>query len=64
MQTRYVVDTTVIVSWLQDPDKLTGRIVQSLELELFTPYLAVGELWKDLAGDRSKAALLIHWSVY
>jgi hypothetical protein len=37
LQTRYVVDTTIIVSWLLDPDKLTGRIVRSLELELFTP---------------------------
>lgn len=46
MRTRYVVDTTILVSWLLDPSKLTGRIVRSLELELFTPYKAVDELWK------------------
>jgi predicted nucleic acid-binding protein len=46
LQTRYVVDATIIVSWLLDPNKLTGKIVRSLELELFTPYLAVSELWK------------------
>ena len=46
MQTRYVVDTTILVSWLLDPNKLTGRIVGSLELELYTPYQSVSELWK------------------
>lgn len=46
MQTRYVVDTTIIVSWLLNPDKLTGKIVRSLELELFTPYKTISELWK------------------
>jgi len=46
LQTRYVVDTTVLVSWLLDPNKLTGRIVRSLELELHTPYQSVSELWK------------------
>ena len=46
MQTRYVVDTTILVSWLLDPNKLTGRIVKSLELELHTPYQSVSELWK------------------
>jgi predicted nucleic acid-binding protein len=34
------------VSWLLDPDKLTGKIVRSLDLELHTPYMAVSELWK------------------
>ena len=46
MQTRYVVDTTILVSWLLDPSKLTGGIVRSLELELYTPYQSVSELWK------------------
>ena len=46
MQTRYVVDTTILVSWLLNPDKLTGKIVRSLELELLTPYKTVNELWK------------------
>ena len=46
MQTRYVVDTTILVSWLLDPNKLTGRVVRSLELELYTPYQSVSELWK------------------
>ena len=46
MQTTYVVDTTILVSWLLDPDKLTGKIVRSLDLELHTPYMAVSELWK------------------
>ena len=45
MQTRYVVDTTILVSWLLDPNKLTGKIVRSLELELYTPYQSVSELW-------------------
>jgi len=49
LQTRYVADTTIIVSWLLDPEKLTGKIVRSLELELFTPYLALSELWKHQA---------------
>jgi predicted nucleic acid-binding protein len=46
LQTTYVVDTTILVSWLLDPDKLTGKIVRSLDLELHTPYMAVSELWK------------------
>jgi predicted nucleic acid-binding protein len=46
LQTRYVVDTTILVSWLLDPNKLTGRIVKSLELELHTPYQSVSELWE------------------
>ncbi len=46
MQTRYVVDTTILVSWLLNPNKLTGRIVRSLELDLHTPYQSVSELWK------------------
>jgi predicted nucleic acid-binding protein len=46
LQTRYVVDTTILVSWLLDPNKLTGKIVKSLELELHTPYQSVSELWK------------------
>jgi hypothetical protein len=45
LQTRYVVDATILVSWLLDPNKLTGRIVRSLELELYTPYQSVSELW-------------------
>ncbi len=40
------MDTTIIVSWLLNPDRLTGKIVRSHELELFTPYKAVSELWK------------------
>ncbi|MDG6929226.1 MAG: hypothetical protein JRN29_04165 [Nitrososphaerota archaeon] len=46
MQTKYVVDTTIIVSWLLDPDNLTAKIVRSLELKLFTPYKSVSELRK------------------
>ena len=49
MQTRYVVDTTILVSWLLDPSKLTGKIVKSLELELATPYEGVDELWEHKA---------------
>lgn len=49
MQTRYVVDTTILVSWLLDPSKLTGKIVRSLELELSTPYKGVDELWEHRA---------------
>jgi predicted nucleic acid-binding protein len=49
LQTRYVLHTTIIVSWLLDPEKLTGKIVRSLELELFAPYLAVSELWEHRA---------------
>jgi predicted nucleic acid-binding protein len=36
LQTRYVVDTTILVSSLLNPNKLTGKIVRSLELQLFT----------------------------
>jgi predicted nucleic acid-binding protein len=46
VQTRYVVDTTIIVAWLLNPNNLTGKIVRSLELELFMPYMAVNELWE------------------
>ena len=46
MQTKYVVDTTVIVSWLLAPHGLTAKIVRSMDLELFTPYKAVSELWE------------------
>jgi predicted nucleic acid-binding protein len=46
VQTKYVVDTTILVSWLLDPGKLTGKIVKSLELELSTPYKGVDELWE------------------
>lgn len=41
-----MVDTTILVSWLLDPNKLTGRIVRSLELDLHTPYQSVSELWE------------------
>ncbi len=41
-----MVDTTLIVSWLLSPDKLTAKIVRSLELELFTPYKTISELWE------------------
>jgi predicted nucleic acid-binding protein len=44
MEIAYVVDTTVLVSWLLTPSQLTGKIVRSLELQLFTPYKAVDEL--------------------
>ena len=46
MDTAYVVDTTVLVSWLLSPNKLAGKIVRSLELQLYTPYMAVDELWR------------------
>lgn len=46
METSYVADTTVLVSWLLSPSKLTGRIVRSLELNLYTPYKAIDELWR------------------
>ena len=45
LERRYVIDTTVIVAWLLKPNGLSGRIVRSLELELYTPYKAVDELW-------------------
>jgi len=44
METTYVVDTTILVSWLLTPSRLTGKIVRSLELQLFTPYKAIDEL--------------------
>jgi predicted nucleic acid-binding protein len=49
LQTRFVIDTTIVVSWLLTPDKLTGKIVRSLELKLHTPYMTVTELWKHRA---------------
>ncbi len=47
LETRYVADTNVIVAWLLKPDGLSGKIITSLELELYTPYKAVEELWKN-----------------
>ncbi len=55
MQTRYVVDTNIIVQWLLKPDGLAGKIIKSSELELFTPYKAIDELWensKDWVGKK------------
>ncbi len=49
LETRYVVDTNVIVAWLLKPDGLSGKIIRSLEFELYTPYKAVEELWKHKA---------------
>jgi predicted nucleic acid-binding protein len=46
LQTDYVVDTNVLVQWLLNPAGLTGSIIRSLELQLFTPYQAIGELWE------------------
>lgn len=61
MQTAYVVDTTVLVSWLLNPNKLTGKIVRSLELELYTPYKAVSELWKHQSDwRRRKPSINLH----
>jgi predicted nucleic acid-binding protein len=45
-QPRYVVDTTVLAAWLLKPDGLTGKIIRSLELELYAPYKSVDELWE------------------
>ncbi len=47
MQTRYVVDTNIIVQWLLKPDGLAGKIIKSSELELFTPNKAIDELWEN-----------------
>ncbi len=47
LETRYVVDTNVIVAWLLKPDGLSGKIIRSLELELCTPHKAIEELWKN-----------------
>jgi predicted nucleic acid-binding protein len=47
LETKYVVDTNVIVAWLLKPDGLSGKIIRSLELELHTPYKTVDELWKN-----------------
>ena len=47
LEKRYVVDTNVIVAWLLKPNGLSGKIIRSLELELYTPYKAIGELWKN-----------------
>lgn len=49
LEKRYVVDTNVIVAWLLKPDGLSGKIVRSLELELYTPYKAIDELWENRA---------------
>ena len=46
MHIRYVVDTNVLVHWLLKPYGLAAKLIRSLELELFTPYKAVDELWE------------------
>jgi predicted nucleic acid-binding protein len=47
LETKYVVDTNVIVAWLLKPDGLSGKIIRSLELELHTPYKTIDELWRN-----------------
>jgi predicted nucleic acid-binding protein len=54
LETAYVVDTTIIVSWLLNPRKLTGKIVRSLELDLYTPYKAIDELWRHQSEWRTR----------
>ena len=46
LETKFVVDTSVLAAWLLKPRGLTGKIVRCLELELYTPYKAVEELWE------------------
>ena len=47
LETKYVVDTNVMVAWLLKPDGLSGKIIRSLELELYTPYKTIDELWRN-----------------
>ena len=44
MNTKYVVDTNVLVHWLLRPEGLAAKIVGSLLLELFIPFEAIHEL--------------------
>jgi len=44
LNTKYVVDTNVLVHWLLKPDGLSAKIINSFTLELFTPSHAIEEL--------------------
>ncbi|MGI0092197.1 MAG: hypothetical protein ACREBS_10855 [Nitrososphaerales archaeon] len=48
MNTKYVVDTNVLVHWLLKPDGLSEKIINSFTLELFTPSYAIEELTTTL----------------
>ena len=54
LETKFVVDTTVLVAALIKPDGLSGKIVRSLELDLYSPHKAIDELWKNSSGWSSK----------
>jgi len=46
LATSYVVDTTELVSFMLNPHGLAGRIIRSLVLDLYAPYVAIDEIWK------------------
>jgi predicted nucleic acid-binding protein len=46
LERSYVVDTTELVSFMLNRNGLAGRIIRSLVLNLFTPYMAIDEIWK------------------
>jgi predicted nucleic acid-binding protein len=46
LERSYVVDTTELISFMLNRNGLAGRIIGSLVLNLFTPYMAIDEIWK------------------
>ncbi len=60
MQLRYVVDTNVLVAWLLHPSGLAAKIIRSMELQLYSPYKAISELWEhrnEWVGKKPKVNL-------
>jgi predicted nucleic acid-binding protein len=47
LESSYVVDTTELVSFLLNRNGLAGKIIRSFVLDLFTPYNAIDEIWKN-----------------
>lgn len=42
----YVVDTSVLVSFMLNPNGLCSKIIKSLALTLYTPHQAIDEIWR------------------
>ena len=47
LERSYVVDTTELLSFFLNRNGLAGKIIRSFVLDLFTPYKAIDEIWKN-----------------
>jgi hypothetical protein len=46
LERSYVVHATELISLMLNRNGLAGRIIRSLVLNLFAPYMAIDEVWK------------------